>query len=79
MPEYDHLRADMQARAAQLPPSFNGKPEAAGGALLKLVDAEQPPLRVFFGVMPGHVVPAIYEARLKTWQDWAALSAQANG
>ncbi|MEU6251410.1 hypothetical protein [Streptomyces sp. NPDC047043] len=33
-------------------------PEAAGGALLQIVDAEQPPLRVLFGEGPTQWVPS---------------------
>jgi hypothetical protein len=44
-----------------------GNPKAAGPALLKVVDAEEPPLRVLFGTMPTQVVPHIYNTRLATW------------
>ncbi|MBE4762707.1 short-chain dehydrogenase/reductase, partial [Streptomyces sp. ND05-01C] len=43
------------------------------------VDADNPPLRVFFGTAPLHLVPHIYAERLKTWQEWAAVSAEAEG
>ena len=42
-----------------------------------IVDADNPPLRVFFGTLAHQVVPQVYTERLKTWEDWAELSAQA--
>jgi hypothetical protein len=44
---------------------------------MKIVDADNPPLRVFFGTLAHQVVPQVYTERLKTWEDWAELSAQA--
>jgi NAD(P)-dependent dehydrogenase (short-subunit alcohol dehydrogenase family) len=48
-----------------------GDPEATGAALLKVVDAENPPTRVFFGSYPLQMVQALYEARLAEWHQWA--------
>jgi NAD(P)-dependent dehydrogenase (short-subunit alcohol dehydrogenase family) len=79
IPEYDPVRAALRAGMAQLPPAFIGDPKAAGPALLTIVDAAEPPLRVFFGVMPHHIVPGVYAERLKTWKDWEAVSIAANG
>src|SRR5579863_6133036 len=46
MPAYDGARAAIAAfRAGNTP----GDPEATGPAILKLVDAAEPPLRIFFG------------------------------
>ncbi|MBT2337152.1 SDR family NAD(P)-dependent oxidoreductase [Variovorax paradoxus] len=52
-------------------------PGGIGAALLKVVDAENPPLRVFFGTLPLQIVPRLYAERLKTWEQWAAVSAEA--
>ena len=54
-------------------------PEAVGGAILQLVDAEEPPLRVFFGEEPSRWVPAVYQQRLETWAEWAHVSKAAEG
>ena len=56
-----------------------GDPAGSGPALLKIVDAENPPLRVFFGTTPLAVVPPVYAERLKTWEEWAEVSAEAEG
>jgi NAD(P)-dependent dehydrogenase (short-subunit alcohol dehydrogenase family) len=78
-PQYDPLRAAMAKQRASMDPSMVGDPVAAGGAILKLADAEQPPLRVFFGTSPTQLAPRLYQQRLDTWQQWAWLSNEANG
>ena len=48
LPAYDAIRkqvAEQRARRVASP----GKPEATRKAILQVVDAERPPLRVFFG------------------------------
>ena len=79
LPAYDELRKASYERASKMPPQFTGDPRAAGPALLKIVDASEPPLRVFFGEMPLHIIPGVYAQRLKTWEQWADLSKEANG
>ncbi len=56
-----------------------GDPVAAGPALLQIVDAEQPPLRVLFGSQPTQLVKHIYAQRLQTWADWEHVSHAAQG
>lgn len=56
-----------------------GDPTASAGAILKLVDAEDPPLRVFFGDGPLAIATADYEQRLATWRAWEPLSIEAGG
>ena len=56
-----------------------GDPKATSEAIFKVVDAEQPPLRLFLG---SHNLPEIREAyaqRLKTWEEWEAVSNAAQG
>lgn len=76
LPAYDGVRAAM---AAAFSGAAVGDPTAAGPALLKIVDAENPPQRVFFGTFPLQVIPHVYAERLKTWTDWADVSALAEG
>jgi len=56
-----------------------GDPAAAAQALLKIVDSDNPPLRVFFGAEGYKIVQQAYANRLKTWADWQDLSAEAHG
>ncbi|WP_239191779.1 SDR family oxidoreductase [Cellulomonas sp. ACRRI] len=76
LPAYDPLRAAMAARQGG---ADVGDPAAAGPALLKIVDAERPPLRVLFGTQPTQIVPAVYQSRLQTWEQWKDVSIEANG
>ena len=75
-PAYDQARAAINARRQGVAP---GDPAAAGAALLEIVDADDPPLRVFFGHAGLELVPALYAARLQTWSDWADVSRRAQG
>jgi NAD(P)-dependent dehydrogenase (short-subunit alcohol dehydrogenase family) len=75
-PQYDGLRAAMAERQSGSQP---GDPVAAGRAILKLVDAAEPPLRVFFGTQPTQIAPHIYQQRLEGWKQWEWLSNEANG
>ena len=56
-----------------------GDPKASAAAILKVVDAEKPPLRVFFGELPLQLAKADYESRLKTWEEWQPVAELAQG
>jgi NAD(P)-dependent dehydrogenase (short-subunit alcohol dehydrogenase family) len=56
-----------------------GDPEASGPAILKLVDAEEPPLRCFFGRDAFGIVRPDYESRLAGWEEWDWLAKEAHG
>ncbi|MCD7439481.1 SDR family NAD(P)-dependent oxidoreductase [Streptomyces lincolnensis] len=76
LPAYEELHAAVDATYDAV---SKGDPAAVGPAMLKLVDAENPPLRIFFGDFPLHLVPQAYAERLKTWQEWADVATQAQG
>jgi NAD(P)-dependent dehydrogenase (short-subunit alcohol dehydrogenase family) len=78
-PQYDGLRKALAEQQQHIPASYFGDPAAAGPALLKVVDAEQPPLRVFFGNTPLPMVSALYQQRLATWNEWEPVSVEAQG
>ena len=56
-----------------------GDPVASAQALLRVVDADDPPLRCFFGVVPIKVIEADYAARLQTWRAWQQTAELAQG
>jgi len=56
-----------------------GNPAATRGPVLKIVDAAQPPLRVFFGPAPLGIAKADYESRLALWEEWNAVAIEAQG
>jgi NAD(P)-dependent dehydrogenase (short-subunit alcohol dehydrogenase family) len=78
MPAYEALWEETtKARAARQ--STPGDPDATGPAILELVDAENPPLRIFFGEAGLAMTRAEYERRIATWEEWDALSQRAHG
>jgi NAD(P)-dependent dehydrogenase (short-subunit alcohol dehydrogenase family) len=75
-PAYDGLRERQQQwRASNVP----GDPAASAAAILRVVDADPPPLRVFFGDRPLAIAEADYESRLATWREWQPVSELAQG
>ena len=77
-PAYDAFRekAAEQRRARAGNP---GDPVATRDAVLKVVDAENPPLRIFFGDGPLAIATRDYESRLATWREWEPVSVAAHG
>jgi NAD(P)-dependent dehydrogenase (short-subunit alcohol dehydrogenase family) len=56
-----------------------GDPEATAEAILKLVDAENPPLRLGLGTSILPRARAAYAERLETWEAWEDVSNAAMG
>ena len=56
-----------------------GDAAAAAQALLKIVDSDDPPLRVLFGQGFYPMLQQVYADRLKTWADWQDLSVEVHG
>jgi NAD(P)-dependent dehydrogenase (short-subunit alcohol dehydrogenase family) len=67
---YEEALAKARARAAASAGKEPGDPVRAAAALLKIVDAEKPPLRLIMGKMGADVVPMLHQQRLKTWAEW---------
>lgn len=76
IPAYDSAREKIAAFRSNYVP---GDPEATGAAILKLVDAQDPPLRIFFGSGGLPMTRAEYGRRIETWEQWNALSVEAQG
>jgi len=72
--------ADLRQRMfAHLSTAERGDPEATREAILKLVDTDNPPLRLALG---SHLLPgarALYADRIATWEAWEAVSNAAQG
>jgi NAD(P)-dependent dehydrogenase (short-subunit alcohol dehydrogenase family) len=73
---YDDLRAARAAAASDRP---SPRPEVTAQAILDLVDADEPPLRLFLGTFPLPVAERAYADRLATWRAWQAVSERAQG
>jgi NAD(P)-dependent dehydrogenase (short-subunit alcohol dehydrogenase family) len=74
-PAYEALRRALDQGWAESP----GDPRATRAAILAVVDADRPPLRVFFGVSPLDVVTKDYQSRLETWKQWQDVAVAAYG
>ncbi|WP_059015748.1 SDR family oxidoreductase [Mycobacterium sp. M26] len=78
LPDYAELHQQVaEARAARW--AKPGDPKASAAAILKVVDAPTPPLRVFFGESPLQVARADYESRLANWEQWQPVAVEAQG
>jgi len=76
MKEYEKVRADFQAGLVD---DIFGIPDATSEAVLKLIDSPNPPLRLFLGKMALPWVKQVTAARMKTWEEWAAVAEKAHG
>jgi NAD(P)-dependent dehydrogenase (short-subunit alcohol dehydrogenase family) len=77
-PAYDEFRtvaAELRAKRQAAP----GNPLGTREAVLKVVDSENPPLRIFFGDGPLAIATQDYESRLALWREWEPVSIAAHG
>ncbi|HEY5745614.1 MAG TPA: SDR family NAD(P)-dependent oxidoreductase [Chryseolinea sp.] len=73
---YDGVKAAFQAGLTE---DMFGIPEATSDAILKLVDASNPPLRLFLGKVAYPWVQQVYANRLATWGEWKDVAEKAHG
>ncbi len=76
-PAYAELREQVQERRRNM--GTPGDPVATRDPILQIVDADDPPLRVFFGKAPLGIAEADYEKRLATWREWQPVAVAAHG
>ena len=73
---YDPVRAKLTHRRETTVP---GDPEATGAAMLAIVDAAEPPLRVFFGDVGLPMIKMEYDDRIALWEKWDDVAVMAQG
>ena len=78
LPAYADVHAEAERLRGQRV-AKSGDPRASARAVLKIVDAENPPLRVFFGELPLQLARADYESRLRNWEEWQPVAVEAQG
>jgi NAD(P)-dependent dehydrogenase (short-subunit alcohol dehydrogenase family) len=78
LPDYADLHAENE-KVRKTRWAAPGDPKASAAAVLKVVDADEPPLRVFFGDAPLGLAKADYEERLRTWEQWQSVAELAQG
>lgn len=76
IPAYDGVK---KAFSEGLTDDFFGIPEATVEAVLKLIDAPTPPLRLFLGKIALPWVKQVYTDRLATWEEWNDVAVKAHG
>ena len=74
---YDGVREQAAERPSRGARPATRSPPAT--AILQVVDAEEPPLRIFFGEAPLAIATADYESRLTTWNEWQPVSIARTG
>lgn len=73
---YDDLR---RAVRAGFKPEMTGDPAATAPAILKLVDADEPPVRLILGDWLLPMLKDIYQERIASWERWVDVSNAAQG
>jgi len=76
MDVYEPVKAAFQAG---LTDDIFGVPEATADAVLELVDAENPPLRLFLGKVALPWVKQVYAGRIAEWEAWDEVASAAHG
>jgi hypothetical protein len=76
MEAYGPLRQRIFGRLATME---RGNPQATADAVLKLVDAKEPPLRMMLGTQNLPEARSAYADRLATWEAWETVSNAAQG
>jgi NAD(P)-dependent dehydrogenase (short-subunit alcohol dehydrogenase family) len=78
LPVYDEAR-DEAAKSRAQRFTAPGNPVATRDAILKLVDSDNPPLRLFLGQSPLRIAVADYGSRLASWAQWQQVAEAAQG
>jgi len=72
--------ADLRGRVfGRLSTAEHGDPQATAAAILKIVDADAPPLLFILGSSLLPTARFTYADRLATWEAWETLSNAAQG
>ncbi len=71
LPVYDEFRKEFMTGLMKLE---RGNPQSTAGAVIKVVDADQPPLRLILGSTSLPQVRSVYADRLATWGAWESVS-----
>jgi hypothetical protein len=64
---------------AGIPPDFRGAASGTIDAVLKLIDSENPPLRLLLGKYANMLVKKEYAGRITEWDNWLETTLAAQG
>ena len=73
---YDPIRNAMTSAAGSM---VLGDPIATAPAIMKVVDATEPPLRIFLGAGNLDMIRAEYAGRIAVWEQWDPIAIEAQG
>jgi hypothetical protein len=76
LPTYTGVHAAVQEMMAGIE---LGDPHATSAAIFAVVDAEEPPLRIFLGKTPQAPAKQTHAARIAEWDAWEPVSVAAFG
>jgi NAD(P)-dependent dehydrogenase (short-subunit alcohol dehydrogenase family) len=76
MPEYNEVKANHQAG---IPSDFRGSASGTIDAVLKLIDNENPPLRLLLGKYANLLVKKEYAGRNAEWDSWLETTLASQG
>ena len=76
LPQYESIRNRVFENMGKMQ---RGNPEATSKAILQLVDAKEPPLRMFLGSHNLEEIRQVYSDRIKVWEEWQGVAAAAQG
>src|SRR6201996_9576685 len=76
IPEYNEVKENHQAG---IPPHFRAAGSDTTAALLKLIDSENPPLRLLLGKYANILVKKEYAGRNAEWDSWLETTLAAQG
>ncbi|SEW40426.1 SDR family NAD(P)-dependent oxidoreductase [Chitinophaga arvensicola] len=76
IPAYNEVKASHQAA---IPPDFRGDANGTTAAILKLIDSENPPLRLLLGKYANMLVKKEYSGRNIEWDSWLETTLAAQG
>jgi NAD(P)-dependent dehydrogenase (short-subunit alcohol dehydrogenase family) len=76
IPEYNEVKANHQAG---IPPDFRGAASGTVNAVLKLIDSENPPLRLLLGKYANMLTKKEYGAKIAEWDSWLETTLAAQG
>lgn len=76
LPQYEDLRV---AVFDEIKNYSRGNPNATASAILSVVDATQPPLRLLLGSHNLTALREVYADRIKVWEEWQEVAIAAQG
>lgn len=75
---YDHVREEL-FKTEGMPADQYGNPEATVDAILQLIDAKNPPLRLFLGNLGLRKTRVEFQKKIAEWELWDNVAVAAHG